>query len=138
MVKELAGGTAATLRDAFDFPNTAETTKKACLAFFIAAAKDAGFEISPHVLTKSPRRERKGTSVTKRARKSNKADTAGKAQELSAEDQDDELVTIPIPMGVKTWQIRIDQKFTKAEADHFTQVVSATMKLMTGQQEKHR
>lgn len=129
LVKELATGTAATLRNAFDFPNTSDSTKKACMAFFIAAAKDAGYEISPYVLAKSwiRREKRVGNVVLKAKSATEKKDESPNAPEPPPPAG---LVAIPIPVGIgKTWQVWVAKDYTEAEIEHFTDIIGKTLKL---------
>lgn len=127
-VKVLDAGTPQQLASSFDPLKIEQSVRQKCIAFFLKACKEAGFDISPHILRgkRAIARTKEGPfKQRKKAEKGKVVEKEGIEKELQGVEG---LVNIPIPLGPdRVWYVRVDEKPRKEDVAKFTQIIEIVL-----------
>ena len=127
-VNVLPTGTPQQLFSSFDYLKIESSVKQKCIAFFLKACKEAGLDISAHIMRGKRTIARQRGVPFKQKKKVEKGKVAEK-EGIEKEPQGVEgLVNIPIPLGPdRVWYIRVDEKPRKEDVAKFTQIIEIVL-----------
>lgn len=128
-VKILPNGTQKLLHDSFDSIQAETSVKKKCITFMLQAAKEAGYQISTHLL----RTTRTGTPRKPAVRKPTKPSTSDHTAQDDVKDGEksvipEGMVAVPIALGPqKVWKVIVEKDYMKEDVDRFIKVIEIVL-----------
>lgn len=128
-VKVLPAGTPQQLLSSFEYLKIEQSVKQKCIAFFLNACKEAGLDISTHILRRKRAIARQRAVPFEQKKKGEKGKEArGEAIEGTGFQEFGGLVNIPIPLGPnKVWYVHVDEKPRKEDVAIFTQIIGIVL-----------
>jgi hypothetical protein len=123
----LPNGTINQLRDSFDYTGVETSVKAKIVGFFVQAAKEAGYQISPYILkgtrTRGPR------STGSRRKQNGEGEEHNLTLPLDKKEKFGEGMTrLPIPIGHdKIWHITVSKDYTKDDVERFIQIIGIVL-----------
>ena len=132
-VKILPNGTPNQLRLSFDYITAEASVKAKIISFFVQAAKEAGYAISPHILKGSRAIGLKPPGARKARIKeasNGQIDDTGNPQE---ENDLEGSTRLPIPIGPgKVWYVIVSKDHSAEEVDRFIKIVKIVLNAEEG------
>ena len=122
LIPHLKTGTAISLSSALAVESG---VKSRCLSFFIAAAKDAGFEVSQNI--SKPIRQPRRRQTQRKIAKSRQLLKADDEAAVEADQIPEGYRRVPFPVGLKVWYVLISADYKDEEVEKFAEMVKMAL-----------
>ncbi|MDV2494663.1 MAG: DUF5343 domain-containing protein [bacterium] len=124
----LHDGTIQQLTSSFDNVKAKQSVKAKCITFFLKAARDAGFPVSPHIESGTRLRAIRKEAPRKRKKAVKKKKIDEELEDTSEIQGFEGLVPLPISLGPnKVWYIQVEEEYGKDDVEKFTKMIGIAL-----------